>query len=341
MLGKAGSGFFGNADGYSTEYYQSRQSNLGVDFSLVNHRLQGNIDFYHIRSAPQVRKLLFNTPSGLEEFRDEIGRLQNSGFELSLQSLNVKNQRWQWTTQLVMSVNREQVKLPPGKTNINWAHNHPKTTYFGWQPIGVWSTAEAVQAQQYGAKPGQVKYADPNGDFKTDLQDRTILGSNVPDYHGTLYNVVGYKNWEFSFLIFARVGQFVPNRYYSPVLYGNTTEPQFVAQQYWTPARQENIRYYRPSNSGINDLAQSFKFQGASFAKIRSLSLSHRFSKNQLAKMKLAQLSISLSVHNPFLITAYQLTDPEYFDPNLDINREFFHLNPGERALLLGVKVGF
>lgn len=341
LLGKAGSGFFGNADGYSTEYYQSQQSNLGVDFALADHRLQGSIDFYHIRSAPQVRKLLFNTPSGIEDFRDEIGRLQNSGFELSLQSLNVKNQHWQWSTQLVLSVNREQVKLPTGKATIEWVHNYSKTTYFNLQPIGVWSTDEAAQAQQYGAKPGQIKYADLNGDFKIDRQDWTVLGSNAPDYYGTLFNVLSYKNWEFSFLIFARVGQFIPNRYYSPVLYGNTTEAQFVAQQYWTPARQENVQYYWPSNRGVNDIVESFKFQNASFAKIRSLSLSHQFSKNQLAHLKLTQLSVSLSVHNPFLITAYKLTDPEYFDPSLDKDREFFHLNPGERALLLGVKVGF
>ena len=341
LLGKAGSGFFGNADGYSTDYYQSQQSNLGVDFALVNHRLQGSVDFYHIGSAPQVRKILVATPPTISVRSEEIGRIQNSGFELSLQSLNVKNQHWQWSTQLVMSVNREQVKLQPGKATIEWVHNHPKTTYFNLQPIGVWSTKEATQAQQYGAKPGQVRYADLNGDFKIDRQDWTVLGSNAPDYHGTLYNVLGYKNWEFSFLVYARVGQFIPNRYYSPVLYGNTTEAQFVAQQYWTPARQENVRYYRPSNAGVNDIVESFKFQDASFAKIRSLTLSHQFSKNHLAKLKLAQLSISLSVHNPFLITAYKLTDPEYFDPSLDKNRVFFHLNPGERALLLGVKVGF
>ncbi len=339
LLGKAGSGFFGNADGYSTEYYQSQQSNLGVDFTLADHRLQGSVDFHHIRSAPQVRSLLMSTPPYV--MREEIGHIQNNGFELSLQSLNLKNQHWQWTTQLVLSVNRERVKLPTGKATIEWVHNYPKTTYFNRQPIGVWSTDEAAQAQQYFAKPGQVKYADLNGDFKIDRQDWTVLGSNAPDYHGTLYNVVGYKNWEFSFLVYARVGQFIPNRYYSPVLYGNTTEAQFVAQQYWTPARQENVRYYWPSNRGVNDIVESLKFQDASFAKIRSLSLSHQFSKNRLAKLKLAQLSISLSVHNPFLITAYKLTDPEYFDPSLDKNRVFFHLNPGERALLLGVKVGF
>lgn len=340
-LGKAGSGFLGNADGYSTEYYQSHQSNLGVDFALADRRLQGSIDFYHIRSAPQIRKILVAVPPNIEVRSDEIGRIQNSGFELSLQSLNLKNQHWQWNTQLVLSVNREQVKIPPGKASIEWVNNHPKTTYFNLQPIGVWSTDEAAQAQQYLAKPGQVKYADLNGDFKIDRQDWAVLGSNAPDYYGTLFNVVSYKNWEFSFLIYARVGQFIPNRYYSPVLYGNTTEAQFVAQQYWTPASQENVQYYRPSNSGVNDLAQSFKFQDASFAKIRSLTLSHQFSKNHLAKLKVAKLSISLSVYNPFLITAYKLTDPEYFDPGLDRDREFFHLNPGERALLLGVKVDF
>lgn len=341
LLGKAGSGFFGNADGYSTDYYQSQQSNLGVDFTLVNHRLQGSVDFYHIRSMPQVRKILVATPPTISVLSEEIGRIQNSGFELSLQSLNVKNQHWQWSTQLVVSLNRERVKLPPGKATIEWVHNYPKTTYFNRKPIGVWSTTEATQAQIYLARPGHVKYADLNGDFKIDRQDWTVLGSNAPDYYGTLYNVVGYKNWEFSFLVYARVGQFIPNRYYSPVLYGNTTEAQFVAQEYWTPARQENVRYYWPSNTGVNDIAESFKFQDASFAKIRSLTLSHQFSKNHLAKLKLAQLSISLSVHNPFLITAYKLTDPEYFDPSLDKDRAFFHLNPGERALLLGVKVGF
>lgn len=340
-LGHPGTGYLATKDGFSTDYHQSKQQNLGLDFTLLKQRITGNIDFYMIRSSPQVKKLFMIMPPdpNITVIRNEIGYIQNQGFELQLQSLNAQGRHWRWSTQWVLNVNREKVKLPPDKPNINYATNHPVTTYFGWKPIGVWSTEEATLAQQYGFSPGKVKYADINGDFKIDLQDRVILGSNVPNYNGSISNVVALKNWEFSLLLYARIGQSSLSRYYSPRLNGEMNEAQFIAGQYWTPARQAQARYPQP---GVyNYIEGAYYTQKASFAKVRSLTLQYRFNREQLSRMKLNQLTVYTSLYNPFLISAFKLTDPEFYDPKLSSAFQADNLNPGEKALILGIRLAF
>lgn len=340
-LGHPGTGYGATADGFSTDYYQSRQTNLGLDFAFLKTRITGSIDFYKIRSTTQVHKLFIVMPPdpNINVLRNEIGYIQNQGLELQLQSLNVQGRQWRWSTQWVLNVNREKVKLPPDKPNINYATDHPVTTYFGWEPIGVWSTSEATLAQQYGFSPGKVKYADINGDFKIDLQDRVILGSNVPNYNGSISNVLAFKNWEFSLLLYARIGQSSLSRYYSPRLNGEMNEAQFIAGQYWTPARQAQARYPQP---GVYNYIEGAYFtQKASFAKVRSLTLQYRFNREQLSRMKLNQLTVYTSLFNPFLISAFKLTDPEFYDPKLSSAFQANNLNPGEKALILGIRLAF
>jgi hypothetical protein len=87
---------------------------------------------------------------------------------------------------------------------------HPLASFYGYKAIGIYQDQNEINTYLSGTlnppdKPGDIKFADLNGDGKIDDNDRTFLGSSIPKTsYG--FNMSGdYRRFDLS-LFFQGVG---------------------------------------------------------------------------------------------------------------------------------------
>ncbi|MEP4534594.1 MAG: TonB-dependent receptor [Cyclobacteriaceae bacterium] len=119
----------------------THQYNLGLDLGLFNNRLNVTIDYYQ----KITKDLLMNAPvaaqSGYNNQWLNIGRIDNSGLELQISTINIDKKDFEWRSDFNISFNRNEVKALGGSEFITvntpggWITN-PARVMVG-QPIGT------------------------------------------------------------------------------------------------------------------------------------------------------------------------------------------------------------
>jgi hypothetical protein len=187
-------------------------------------------------------------------------------------------------------------------------------------------------------QPGDIKYADLNGDGKVDANDRTFIGNNFPRYEYSLNLSVTYKNFDLS-LFFQGVGK------KSTYLTGTGAYPFYAAdyipgileihKDYWTP-NNPNAAFPRLLPSiGVNGSNSSFWVKDASYLRLKNVNLSYQIPTTLLNKVHLRSAKIFISGQN--LLTFTKLY--KGFDPEITTQDAQFY--PLMKTFTAGVNVNF
>ncbi|WP_234734727.1 SusC/RagA family TonB-linked outer membrane protein [Tellurirhabdus bombi] len=321
------------------KWERTNSINAGIDFGILNNRISGSIDAYQANTRDLIMSRQIPTASGFSSILTNIGATRNSGIELTLSTVNIERPGgFQWKTDWVFMTNKEQiVELSSGKNDLvgnRWFIGQPINVFYDYQFDGIFQNNEADQAliALYKAKapnstfaPGKIKVRDMNGDSLINLNDMTILGSTVPKWSGSLTNTFSYKGFEFSFLVFARIGQLMQSNAYRPGLSGRYP---FMKVNYWTPTNPSN-EFPRPNkNFDIQEFATSMTYPSTSFVRVRSISLSYSVPRDILGRYRINNMNVYVNAVNPFLFTNFKALDPEGGDLST-------------RSIVLGLRFGF
>lgn len=186
------------------------QYNAGVDFGLFKNRISGTVDYYLKRTTDLLLNAQMAPSTGFSTVQQNVGEVQNSGLEFSLNTINIQNKNFSWSSSFNISFNRNKtIKLNSGQSEIlidpNWNNNFMQTEYqyvtrVG-KPVGMmyglefdglyqmddftWTNGKGEQLKPgipsyVGAmKPGMSKYidqltVDTNGDGIPDAGDGVI-----------------------------------------------------------------------------------------------------------------------------------------------------------------------
>jgi len=171
---------------------------------------------------------------------------------------------------------------------------------------GVWQTGEDPSKQDPGSKPGDLKFADTDGDGKITANDKIILGQTAPKWTGGITNTFHYKNINLS--IFIQTVQGITKG--NPDLnYGDETGRRNTPAEvgYWTPENKNNSR---PALSYNNTRSYGYA-SNASFTRIKDITLSYVFPQNILDKLHLGNLTVYASGRNLYTFTDWIGWDPE------------------------------
>lgn len=283
---------FGYDETPATAYTYSRQvgntdlaweltstKNIGVDFGILNNRINASIDLYDSRTKDLLLDRGLPPTTGVTTVKQNIGKTRNRGIEVTLSTTNVKSQSLTWTSNITFTKNKEEiVELVTGTNDIGngWFIGSPIQVYYDYEKIGIWQTkdAAAAAAMSPAQKPGDIRVKDQNGDGKIDTQnDRVILGTQRPRWSGGLDNNVKYKGFDINVFVFARIGQTInADRYarFDQQGLGNSTS----GLDYWTPENPTNA-YPRPNKNGGLLYTGTLGYQDGSFARIRNISIGY------------------------------------------------------------------
>jgi TonB-linked SusC/RagA family outer membrane protein len=310
--------------------------NIGVDMAFLHNRIMASVDYYDSKTKDLLLLRGLVPTSGVQRILQNIGRTRNSGVEIMLRTVNVRSSSFNWSSGITFSHNKERIVELVGKQNDvanGWFVGYPVNSFYDYQKIGIWQTADAALAASYGYKPGDIRVQDINNDKKfTATDDRTVLGSAVPDYTVGFTNDISFKNFDLNVYVFARQGQmFVSN-------YANKFEPNAIENgavvDYWTPENPTND-YPRPTanlSRAALPFATTLGYKDGSFVKIRNITLGYTLPANLTQKFHVSDLRLYVSAKNYFTFSKVDDYDPE--------GAGSFE-RPLTKLIVMGLNVGF
>ncbi len=198
---------------------QTYQFNSGLDISLFRNAISLSVDVYQSKTDKLLLKQNSMGFTGVPQYWNNIGKLQNNGIEVELTSNNIKRKDFKWTTTANISHNKnkllqlgdEALVLNQGERTELYLNKvgAPFIQFFGYKTDGVWlSQADITAAQAAGLTsglsnvfvPGGLKLVDLNGDKRIDADDRTVIGNPNPDFIWGINNSFTYKAFDLSFM---------------------------------------------------------------------------------------------------------------------------------------------
>ena len=291
----------------------TRQWNVGLTGDLLSKRLNFEVNYYD----KYTYNLLLDDPvpskTGYSSVTKNIGEISNRGVELALNSVNIKAEKFEWTTNFAISHNKNEVlKL-----------NTPITSSYQTFQVQQGFPLYSMWVYNYlGVNPqtGDAIYEDLNKDGKITVADKKIVGNAWPKFEGTLKNTFTYNGFDLSFNIFFKSGNKVYN-YTSSFLEsggtrGVTRSILKSSMNYWKKAGDTNV-LPRPKSTANADGSfnydqQSSRFvEDGSYLRLKDLTLGYTFQKKTLTAIHLSAARVYASASNLFTISNYSGPDPE------------------------------
>jgi TonB-linked SusC/RagA family outer membrane protein len=297
----------------------SSNANIGLDFSVFRGRLQGSLEFYETNTKSLLLNDFLPGSVGFNFFSNNVGQTRNRGVELGITTVNVNTKNgFKWTTDFQFTKNNEEiVSLYNGKVDDlgnRWFIGYPLNSYFDWKKEGIWQSNEADQAKAYGSEVGQIKVKDINGDGKINADDRTLIGTDVPDWAGGLTNRFEFKGFDLSFFLFGRFGNTILSGFHRNQL-ALAGRYQQIKVDYWTPNNPTN-EFPRPkSNQEFPVYNSTLFYYDGTFIKLRNINFGYTFSKGIAKKIGAESVRFYSSIQQPKIwssyLTKYNGVDPE------------------------------
>jgi TonB-linked SusC/RagA family outer membrane protein len=287
-------------------------SNIGIDFALFNNRVTGTIETYNTRTKDLVLYRSLPSATGYSQVVTNIGKVSNKGLEVSLKTQNIAGRDFKWETNLNFSTNSNKIVDLYGDKRDDLGNRffigHPVNIVYDYKQTGVWKVGEDPSKQDPDAKPGDLKFADldGNGSISSDGKDQMIIGQEIPKWTGGITNTFHYRNFHLNVFIQTVQGVTKNNDAINFKDFGGRQNlPSGLS--YWTEANQSDVR---PKLTYVNYLNYGYP-EDASYTRIKDVTLSYTMAKNLLDKLKLGGLTVYVSGRNLATFTKWHGWDPE------------------------------
>lgn len=327
------------------------QTDIGLDIAFLGGRLAGQFDVYLKKTKDLLLNVQVPATSGFTTITQNLGKLQNKGLEIQIDSKNLVG-KVTWNTSFNISFNRN--KITDLKGQVITGSGDAVNRAMEGQPLGIFVAPEFA-----GADPanGDALYYK-NTDLGNGKRDRTktndynqaipvVVGNPNPKYIAGLNNSISYMGIDFSFLIQSVNGNQIYNGagQYMSVGFNNGFDNQTRDQlQAWTkPGQITNVPEARLfGGNGVNPSSRFL--DDGSYVRLKNIVLGYNFPKALISKIKLSSLRIYAQATNLATWTKYKGWDPELnsdaFSGNITQGYDFYAA-PQAKTITFGINVGF
>jgi TonB-linked SusC/RagA family outer membrane protein len=288
---------------------KTTQYNVGVDYQLFRSRILGSVDLYTSTTTDLLLSRSIPTVTGFTSTLDNIGETANTGVDISLTTVNVRQKDLSWTSTFTAAWQKDHiVKLSNGTQpdiNNGWFPGQPLSVIYGYKATGLWQAGDKTAMQAFNANgnaftAGSIRIQDVNGDNKIDPNnDRQIIGWTRPRWIVGMTNTITYKDWELSVFLYGRL-----HYMYS---YGGEVEAgrYFNRQINYYTENNHNAQFQKPifnaGGAAGDSYYASLGYLKASFIKVRNISLAYNFNKS-ITRNWVSNLRAYVQVQNPGML---------------------------------------
>ena len=327
-----------NAYNPDLKWEKTTTYNVGVDFGFLNNRINGSVDYYYRKTTDLLNSVFVSAGTNFKnKVLSNVGSLENSGVEFSINSKPVVTTDWTWDLGFNITYNKNEItKLTTGDSenyyvaagdNIGggrdmkaMAHavGHPASSFYVYQ-----------QVYDENGRPIENEFVDRNGDGTINGDDRYFYKKPTADVLMGLTSRLSYKSWDFSFSLRASLNNYVYN---SVEAGGSDCNPTSI----YSFGALNNRPLMGVANNiqskNDNTLLSDYFVQNASFMKCDNITLGYSFKKLFGAPIG---GRVYAAVQNVFTITKYKGLDPEV-ENGLDNN-----IYPRPLTTLIGLSLNF
>lgn len=320
----ATSGYVSRLPNNNLTWEKTNTFNLGVDFSILNSRLSGSLEYYHKKSTDLMCQADGTPVSGYGANSNLINSagMINNGVEISLSSTIFRKGNWTWTANLIFAYNHNRVSesritCPYISARVQNSYAYPQVGYDYYSLWGLkWAGLSIDGLPQIYDGEGNVIQEWPGND---DFDALVYLGSQVPTYNGSFNTNLSWKNLSFSIQLVGAGGNkaFSTN---SPVL-GYNVNASTYATNFASASSLLKDRWQKPGdeaftnvprvmfgeNGDINGalLGQIYGFSSCniidmSYLKINNISLAYNLPKAWCRKIYMGDIRIQANIEKPF-----------------------------------------
>lgn len=330
----------------------THQFDLGLDFSVLNHRLSVSLDYFDKQTKDGLLKKTIPNYDGGGSYWVNAGEISNRGLDFSINALVIDQKDFSWNTNLTGTYLKNEVKSLGGMEFISGSTpasgmipDDGVTRVEVGQPIGafygyVWTGLD---------ESGKDSYLDLDNSGVIDANDRTFIGKATPDFTLGWNNTLSWKNWDLNVFFTGAFGADRLNlvRYTGAAITGDFA---FITlKEAWENSFDklgQAARYPSVKVEGNNYQAASTKWlESADYFRLDNISLSYNLPKKVA---KFADLRFTFSCQNLFTITGYKGMDPagiSFMDTSngsVDINDGIdMGAYPLNRTYTIGVRMNF
>jgi TonB-dependent SusC/RagA subfamily outer membrane receptor len=275
--------------------------------------------------------------------------IKNSGWEFALDYRIIRNKSWNWSMQFNISHNHQYTTdladyhLNNGKYDIvdngkyftYLKNNKSVGSIYGLKNLGVYSTdQDAVARDKDGnvlydddgnvkmmsfegfpfVKGGDTRYKDVNYDGNINNDDLMCLGNVYPKYTGGFGSTVQYQNLSLTFNFHYRLGYKIINdaAMATEGLFSRNNMSKKVLNRWRMQGQHTENMLPRPYIYHNNNFAGSDLYvKSGNFVRLNYISLGYRFSPEICRKLRVGDLSMSLSAQRMLTFSKYDGLDPE------------------------------
>ncbi|MDB5134834.1 MAG: TonB dependent receptor, partial [Mucilaginibacter sp.] len=332
------------------KWEKTTQLDFGLDWGFFNGRLSGGFDYYRKNTRDLLLNVNVPETLGIASQTQNLGKLYNQGFEVTLNSDNFVG-KFRWSTSFNVSYNKNKVTDVKGQIINDGAdlnrviEGQEIGVFYGREYAGVDpANGDALYYLNTKNANGTVNRGTTN-DYNA--AQNVVLGNPTPNITGGITNNFAYKGFDLSFTVYGSFGNKIYNAagQYMSTAAGNGLDNQTIDQlNYWNkPGDITNIPEPREFYSNGTNPSSRYLSSG-SYVRLKTASLGYTFPKVMLAKVKIDRLRVFVNAYNLFVITKYKGWDPEvnsdYLASNSNINLgNDFYSAPQPRTITFGLNV--
>jgi TonB-linked SusC/RagA family outer membrane protein len=363
------------------QWETQNQWNLGLDLGFFRDRINLTIDAYDKTANDLLMQLQLpsyfgssgNVSSALQAPWGNYGTINNKGLEISLNTRNIDTRDFQWSSDFQISFNRNKLVALQGteasaiKGFGQWGDEVALSPiggslyqFYGYIVEGVYKDKADIEAHLWGEIPengydryasvfvGDIKYKDLNEDGKITTDDRTVIGSPLPDFTYGFNNSFSYKNFDLNIFIQGSYGNKIfnaldqsltgmgywtnqltkvmnyanlvpidPNKQY-PIDNPYIVDPKYTINNWYEDI--DNVVLSNPNTNMPragrsiyydNDLNSTRYIEDGSYLRVKNIVLGYTLPKSLLNRFKIENIRVYTNIQNLWTFTKYTGYDPE------------------------------
>ena len=312
-----------NASNDHLKWETTASYNLGFDLGLLKNRLNIVFDAYYKKTSDLLLVVPVGFASGVTSQLQNVGNVVNKGVELSVNATLLQRRKLQWTVSANAAYNKNEI-TDMGTTNDVILGSDKQQilrrgeslgAFYGLQFAGIVQQGEDVSklpsVNGQIPKPGDLKFADTDGNGRIDGNDRVILGSTQPKIVYGFSSQFSYRGFDVSASFSGSYGNKVYNALERRLEQtGDSYNVLTTVLDSWTPANGSQTLPLA-TNARPFSYIDSRYVQNASYLKLRNLTVGYHLKIKELKNLKIEGIRLYATASNLFTITPYKGYDPE------------------------------
>ncbi|MBN9382731.1 MAG: SusC/RagA family TonB-linked outer membrane protein [Chitinophagaceae bacterium] len=308
----------------------TKKIEVGLEIGLFKDRILASATWYRSRSSNQLIAYILPNQTGFGSVKQNFNAtIQNSGWEIQLNSTNIRTDHFTWISSLILTIPSNKLIKFPGIEQSSYNNTYQVgRSLSNLRLYNYWGVNDTTGQFQFLTQKKERTY---NPDATVDVVN---FGDLDPDFFGSFRNSFSYGGFDVDvfFEFMKRIGPNYKGQVYLSGVGKRENAPAAVFNSWKQPGDHVEFPKFSVAKSSNYFYRSTGAYSDASYIRCKTVSIGYSLNKNVLRKIKIDNCRIYVNAQNLFTITHYQGHDPESMS---------YYSIPPLRTIVTGIQFTF